>query len=258
MKRFSVIGENINYSLSPLIHNKIFNKLNIDANYNILNISSIYREIAKLRQLSGFNVTIPYKETIINYCDYIDNDAKDIKAINCVKIVNNKLYGYNTDVYGFFMLLKENNVNINSNTNVLIIGAGGAAKAVNYCLRKHFDSKITITNRTINNTKRITNNILDFSEIDEYIELFDIVINCTSVGVKKYDSPINVSKIKERSLFIDVNYQRNLKFLNDAKSLGAHTINGYDMLLYQAKKSFEIWFLKYLNINFIKDMIGEI
>ena len=102
----------------------------------------------KLTEYSGFNVTIPYKEKIIKYCDVLSDEVKMIGAVNCVKVNDNIFYGFNTDTYGFYMLLKQNNL-IKGKKHVLIIGAGGSGKAVFYALAKYTNHKIYLTNRTI-------------------------------------------------------------------------------------------------------------
>ncbi len=254
MNKYAVVGKNINYSLSPLIHNHHFKCLNLNATYELFNIDTLDNSMAKLRKLSGFNVTVPYKIDIFEKCDEISEEVKEIKAVNCVKVVNGKFYGFNTDVYGFFQLLKKNKL-IEGNLKVLIIGSGGAAKAVNYCLNNFTNHSIFVTNRTIEKAKQLTTNTILINEV--VLEQFDIIINCTNVGVKNYQSPIEINKIKKESVFIDINYQAKSKFLIDAYNLNAKTINGEDMLIYQAAKSFEIWFDKEANITYLEESIRK-
>lgn len=245
--RFGLLGKDIAYSLSPLIHNYHFEKLGIKASYDLLDYKVIDKNI--LSKYKGFNVTIPYKEEIIKYCDVLSEEAKIIGAINCVKIVDDNFFGFNTDEYGFYMLLKINNL-LSGNKNVLIIGAGGSGKAVFYALVKYTNHKIYITNRTIEKAKLLTNNYLTLTEATFMLNSFDIVINCTNVNT----SPIKVKDIKEGAYFIDLNYYNSL-FLETAQSLNAKIINGKLMLIYQAEKSFEIWFNQKANAKLMFDAL---
>lgn len=254
MNRYAVVGKNINYSLSPIIHNFHFERLKINATYELFNIDNLKENIVNLRNLAGFNVTVPYKEMIYKICEDISAEVKEIKAVNCVKVENNKFYGYNTDVYGFYQLLEKNEL-LERSLKALIIGSGGAAKAVYYCLNKYTNHLIYITNRTIEKARQITANVVLINEVD--LKQFDIVINCTSVGVKNFSSPIEIKHIKIDSVFIDINYQSKSKFLFDADKLNAKTINGLDMLIYQAAKSFEIWFEKKANVKYLEDSIRK-
>ncbi|QVK19382.1 shikimate dehydrogenase [Mycoplasmatota bacterium] len=246
MKSYAVVGQNINYSMSPILHQHHFSTLNIDASYKLLTVDNL--DVEELKKLSGFNVTIPYKEEMALICEELSESAKNTKAVNCVKVVNNRFFGFNTDVSGFYMLLIKHQL-IKPNQNVLIIGAGGAAKAVFYCFKENTNCHLFMTNRTKNRAYEITDQVIDIRDISKELERFDIVVNCTNVGVKSYESPIEMIKIKENACFIDINYQSKSLFLDMAKKLNAKTINGLDMLIYQAAKSFEIWFNQKANVE---------
>jgi len=247
MKRYAVIGQNIDYSLSPLVHQSHFDALNIDAKYECLNTNDIFSYIHQLRQLSGFNVTIPFKEKMASICLELSEEAKVISAVNCVKVIANQFYGYNTDVYGFYKLLEINDL-LSTQKKVLMIGAGGAAKAVFYCLKKYTCHQVFVANRTESKALALTHHVLNMNEVSNQLDEFDIVINCTNVGVNENISPIEINKIKPGACFIDINYQVNSLFLDNAKKINAKTINGLDMFIYQAKKSFEIWFNQDANV----------
>lgn len=254
--KYAVIGRNIDYSLSPKIHQANFRSLKIDASYQIVNVSDITEEIGKLRQFMGFNVTIPYKEEMVKICDTLDEDAIVVQAVNCVKVVNNKFHGYNTDVYGFYMLLKNNDLLKYKNAKVLIIGAGGAAKAVYHCFEKHTNYDVTIANRTIEKALDITSQVSTIKDAEEKLYTYDLVVNATSLGVLEDKSPLSIKKIKKDCVFIDVNYQET-KFLTDVKQFSGKAINGVDMLIYQAAKSFEIWFSKKANSEIMKNCLRK-
>lgn len=236
--RFCLVGKEIAYSLSPIIHNHHFKKLGIHADYEIFDVDNINRNV--LMGYNGFNVTIPYKEKIIKYCDVLSEEAQIIQAVNCIKVCDNKFYGFNTDIYGFYMLLKRSNL-LEGSKKVLIIGAGGAGKAVYYTFKKYTNHEIFVTNRTLLKAKKLTENIILFEEVQDFLKDFDIVVNSTNV------CPIEIKDIKKDAHFIDINYLSNSLFLERAKKLNAKTINGLDMLIYQAVKSFEIWFNKKAN-----------
>lgn len=238
MKKFGLIGKDISYSLSPQIHRTLFQQNQLPYVYDLYDLNDLAMEIGRCRQLSGFNVTIPYKEAILEYCVWKSDAVNEIGACNTILVKNGEFHAYNTDVYGFNQLLTTHQVSLNSTTKVLIIGSGGAAKAVKYCFEEK-NIPVFITNRSIDKARSLSSHIIQFNQVD-FTE-FDLVINATSVGVKSYQSPVEIKKIKPGSTFIDLNYQNHLKFLDDSKALGAKTINGLTMLIYQAAKSFEIW-----------------
>jgi shikimate dehydrogenase len=212
-------------------------------------------EIGKIRQFSGLNVTTPFKEAILAYCDHLSPEVKAIGACNTLLIKNEQIIAYNTDCDGFYQLLKHNQlIDLPKTTKLLLIGAGGAAKAAYYVLNK-LGYQITVTNRTATKAKQITESTLDFDQVSQQLPAFDLVINTTTVGVNHYLSPIVMEKVKENSVFIDLNYQTTLKFLDDSKALGAKTINGLEMLIYQAAKSYEIWFQEPASIEAIEAAI---
>ncbi len=254
MKRYAVIGRDIAYSISPIIHNEHFKFLEIDAIYECFDMKKL--EINPLKTYQGFNVTIPYKEQIINNCFELSKEAKEICAVNCVKVVNDQFYGYNTDVYGFYQLLVKNHL-LKEEKKVLVIGAGGAGKAVYYCLLNYTKHDVYVTNKTIDKALKLTSKVISFDVVSQYITDFDIIINCTSVGVKERQSPIKIKQVKKNACFIDINYQSKSLFLDVAKKLNAKTINGFDMLIYQAAKSFEIWFQKKANIKAMYESIRK-
>ncbi|HEY8364231.1 MAG TPA: shikimate dehydrogenase [Haloplasmataceae bacterium] len=252
MKKYGLLGNKIEYSISPLIHNNHFALFNLDAIYEILDIDDLENNISLIRQYSGLNVTKPYKEKILKFCQVLNAEAKEIKAVNCLKIINDKLYGYNTDVYGFYMLLVKNQL-INHKRQVLIIGAGGAAKAVYYALKTYTNHDVYITNRTSSKVNFISSNTIDFSLVNNFLTEFDIIINCTSI----LDLPIKIDKIKKDAVVIDINYQENNLFLQKAQTLNLKTVNGIDMLIYQAAKSFAVWFEKEANVEVMYDSIRK-
>ena len=183
-KTYAVIGDPIDHSLSPLIHNAAFRSLNLDSTYIAYRIQKNELEVGidalKKIKIAGFNVTIPHKTEILSYLDHINPRAKEIGAVNCVLNRNNKLWGFNTDWYGFSMLLKNNRVDI-SGKSILILGAGGVAYSVLYSLISANAGKIFINNRTHKNTIKLIDNGLGF-EFSASKNFFDPYVSNKTSG----------------------------------------------------------------------------
>jgi shikimate dehydrogenase len=189
-KLFAVAGRPILHSLSPHIWNYSFDKLNIDARYFRLTGSSAKQIITMIKEigLPGCNITSPFKEEIIQYLDEIDPDAKKISAVNCVKNENGKLVGYNTDIEGFYLALKANAFDPKSK-KCMVLGAGGAAKAVIFSLLKHGAKDVLILNRTFDKAEKLAIQLgvrtLDINEKEVFkktladeIKNTDLIVSC--------------------------------------------------------------------------------
>jgi shikimate dehydrogenase len=251
-KLFGIIGNPIQHSLSPVLHNYWIKKYNIDANYSIIqteekSLKDVVKKI-KDKSLSGINVTLPYKQKIINYIDEIVNDAKTTGSVNTLFLnCNNVVIGENTDVFGLqAAYLKK--LDKTSNERALIIGAGGVSPSVILSLFKSGIKKISITNRTEEKClflkKRFSYlNIFPWSNLQSEISNYDIVINATSLGLKNgEDFDFSFDKCKAGSTYIDTIYNplktKTFKFLEDK---GINVFNGLDMFIYQGQKSFYLW-----------------
>ena len=251
-KSFAIIGDPIAHSLSPVLHNYWFNKYKIDADYSLLNIKEkdIEKITTKIRnkELSGLNVTLPYKQKIIPFIDKLVNDAKSTNSVNTIFLDDtNTLVGENTDVYGLqAAYLKE--ITDVRNKKALVIGAGGVSPSVILALQKSKINNITIVNRTHEKSiflKKRFNflNILDWPSLSQKICNFDIIINATSLGLKNgEDFTFNFDNVKEGMIYIDTIYNpietKTLKYLKDNK---IKTFNGLNMFIYQGQKSFYLW-----------------
>ena len=251
-KTFAIIGKPIEHSLSPTLHNYWLKKYKIDANYSLLHIDEqeIESVIKKIRnyEISGINVTLPYKQKVIPYIDKLVNDAKSTNSVNTIFLDNNNvLIGENTDVYGLQAgYLKE--LTDAKNKRVLIIGAGGVSPSVILSLQKSKINNVTIVNRTYEKSifiKKRFNfiNVLEWKTLEDQIENFDIIINATSLGLKNNnDFEFDFKKIKDNSIFIDTIYNpletKTLKYLKEKK---IKTFNGLEMFIYQGQKSFYLW-----------------
>lgn len=257
-----LIGRDVRESKSPQIHNYIYNKLGINCKY--LNFSlnenqlSDFISTVKTLKIPGFNVTIPYKEKIIDFLDEVDDTAKKIGAVNTVKYIDGKLIGYNTDGAGYIMSLKNNNVDI-SGKKILVIGAGGAARGILFFLSKENPESIHIMNRTKKNAEAVIGELKNYYEMIDYDhynedEDYDIIINTTSVGMKSKDSPYKFTG-KESAVVSDIVYNPRLTtLLKEAKENGLKTVEGIEMLIYQALLADQIWF----DLEIDADIMGEI
>ena len=247
MKKFLVIGNPIEHSLSPLLHNYWIKKNGIDAVYDKqkLNEDELEQNILQIKEkkISGINVTVPFKKAIIPFLDELSIEAKSTQSVNTIYLKNNKVIGHNTDIFGFETSIKKSKYNL-KDKEVLILGAGGVVPSIIFALNKMKISKIKISNRTkdkAENLKTIFKNI----EIIEWGEAsnFDMIINATSLGLKREDKiNLDFSSISKNKFFYDVIYNPiETNFLKIGKSLGNITLNGKLMFIYQALSAFNIW-----------------
>ena len=250
-KKFGIIGRPIKHSLSPVLHNYWFKKYGLNASYTTIEAEDKDLEdvIKKIREneLTGINVTLPFKQKIINQTDKIINDAELTGSVNTILLDNNKIIGENTDVFGLqAAYLKE--IDDCAFKNTLVIGAGGVSPSVILSLQKSGVKKISITNRTSEKCiflKKKFNflNILPWENLKDEIKNFDIIINATSLGLKDGDDfNFNFSSTKKELIYIDTIYNpletKTYKFLREE---GKKVFNGLDMFIYQGQKSFYLW-----------------
>ena len=251
-KSFGIIGSPIAHSLSPVLHNYWFKKYNIEANYSLLNVTeeNLKNVINKIRdkELSGINVTLPYKQKIIPFIDKLINDAQNTNSVNTIFLNNdNIVIGENTDVFGLqAAYLKE--INNAENKKALVIGAGGVSSSVIFALEKSKVKNISIINRTYEKSlflKKKFNflNVLEWKTLMQEISKFDIIINATSLGLKDgQDFEFNFKNTKDDLIYIDTIYNpletKTLRFLKENK---IKTFNGLEMFIYQGQKSFYLW-----------------
>ena len=247
MKKFLVIGNPIEHSLSPTLHNYWIKNNGIDGIYEKekLNETELEQLVLKIKEkkIDGINVTVPFKKSIIPYLDKLSIESKSTQSVNTIYLKDNKVIGHNTDIVGFETSIKKSKYNL-INKEIFILGAGGVVPSIIFALNKMKVSKIKISNRTkkkAENLKTIFKNI----EIVEWGEVpnFDMIINATSIGLKKDDNiNLDFSSISKNSFFYDVIYNPiETNFLKIGKSLGTTTLNGKLMFIYQALSAFNIW-----------------
>jgi len=247
MKKFSVIGNPIDHTLSPKLHNYWFKKNNIDAIYEKQKLveSDLKNYIfqIKKKKIHGVNVTVPFKKSVIPFLDELTEEARKTQSVNTIYLEDNKILGHNTDVGGFETSIHKSNINL-TNKKVLILGAGGVAPSIIYALTKMNVSKITLSNRTKEKAENLKNifkeiNIIEWGELSK----FDMIINATSLGLNKEDKlNFNFSLVGKNKFFYDVIYNPlETNFLKTGKNLGNIAINGKLMFIYQALLAFQIW-----------------
>jgi shikimate dehydrogenase len=241
--KFGIIGKNISYSFSPIYFSEKFKKLGLDNykyfKFDIPEIEEFPFLIYQRKdEFKGMNVTIPYKQAIMRYLDDIDIDAKKIGAVNTIKFTDDDLLvGYNTDFYGFQKSLKP--LLEDHHKKALILGTGGASKAVAYAL-----GKLNLEFKFV--SRKVSEDIFLYSLLNkEVLDEYTVIINCSPVGTHPNidESPnIPFEFITEKHLLYDLIYNPDeTKFLREGKRKGATIKNGLEMLELQAEKSWEIW-----------------
>ena len=247
MKKYLVIGNPISHSLSPKLHNYWIKNHNINAIYEKekLNEDELDKLFTNMRdkKVNGANVTVPFKKAVIPFLDKLSAESESTQAVNTIYLENDKLIGHNTDIDGFELGIKKINYDI-SNKKIFILGAGGVVPSIIYALNKIKVSEITIANRTREKAENLKNlfgklKIVEWGEIPD----FDMIINATSIGLKKDDEiNLNFSSIGKNKLFYDVIYNpKETNFLKTGKELGNATENGKLMFIYQAISAFNVW-----------------
>ena len=260
-KKYGLVGKKLGHSFSKDYFTKKFSELNLNYSYQNIeldNISDIIPFVKENKNLKGFNVTVPYKEEIIPYLDYLDDTAKEVGAVNTVKVENGMLKGFNTDVIGFEELLKKTpshqDTKSPSINEALILGSGGASKAVQYVLRKENipykiasrDFKLGVENVETSPLWRLHESGIGYEEINATgFSPYSIIINATPVGMFPNVNEcleLPYSSIEARHIFIDLIYNpEETLFLKKARLNGASTYNGMIMLHEQAEASWRIW-----------------
>ena len=253
-KTYAVIGDPIDQSLSPNIHNAAFRELNLDCTYIAYKVpkGELAAGVESLKKIniSGFNVTIPHKIEMIKFLDSVDEGCSVIGATNTVSYDNGKLKGYNTDMDGFLDPIRKRNLPIKDST-VLLLGAGGAARAIVAGFAKEKAKKITIANRTLHNANSLAQfahkigidaSAITIEQVGEDVSEYNFIVNSTSVGMNNESSLISTKNIDDKSVVYDIiSKPINTDLIKQSKKNGATIIYGYEMLLGQAARAFKIW-----------------
>ncbi len=247
MKKFLVIGNPIEHSLSPKLHNYWIKKNNLDAIYAKLeahdsDLSELCKSIKK-GDLDGLNITVPFKKSIIPHIDILSGNALRTQAVNTISLNKGNLIGDNTDINGFELSIKKLNYDVSDKT-VLILGAGGVVPSIIFSLLSMRVSKILLSNRTkkkADNLKELFKeiNVVEWGQLPE----FDMIINATTLGLNKKDKfGIDFSQTGQNKFFYDVIYAPFQTEFSEAGNAKGNLIeNGLNMFLFQGQQAFNIW-----------------
>jgi len=248
-KLFGLLGEKLGHTYSPFIHSEILKEIKVDGHYALFQTKreNLQHVVLGLKALSynGINVTIPYKEQIIEYLDDLSVEAKKIRAVNVVHINNEgKAIGYNTDYCGFGMMLNNAAIDV-SNQKIAILGTGGASKAVKQYVLDNGAEEIVFVSSSKETAKKkyVDDNVIEYGDLSS-LKNYSIIINTTPVGMypNTESSPVDKKHFKNFSSAVDLIYNpAETLFLKQAKNEGLKTVNGLYMLVAQAVKSQEIW-----------------
>ncbi|EKQ56468.1 MULTISPECIES: shikimate dehydrogenase [unclassified Clostridium] len=248
MDFYGLIGEKLSHSLSPKIHNTLFKALEIEGAYKLFEVEkenlSKLMDSLKLLKIKGVNVTIPYKQDVMKYLDFISDEAKKIGAVNTIYLKDNKLYGYNTDYFGFGTILNNNNIAVKDNI-AMVLGNGGAAKAVINYLLDNGIKKIYLVSRKIKDNSSYNDKRIEYKTYEDISDIKgDILINTTPLGMYPNidNTPVNEDVISNYGSLVDIIYNpKETKFLKIGRTLNKKVCGGIEMLVGQAIKAEEIW-----------------
>lgn len=247
---YGLIGQKLGHSFSKRIHSFIFNELGMDACYHLFEIEpeNLKNTVSSMINLgvNGVNVTIPYKCEIIKYLDNLSPEASKIGAVNTIGFADGAAKGYNTDYFGFKMMLEKYDIDI-KNKKIVILGSGGVADSVLQYLVDNEPEEIVIVGRDVSKVQLKYRDkhviITNYNGISR-LKCRDIIINCTPCGMfPNIDiTPVDINVLKNYNTAIDLIYNpTKTLFLKQASDCGAKTVNGYYMLIAQAVKAEEIW-----------------
>jgi shikimate dehydrogenase len=254
-KTYCIIGDPVHHSLSPGMQNAAFAAMGLNCTYIAFRVPAdeLEESIASLRSInvSGFNVTIPHKVKVMEYLDELDATAKKAGAVNTVNNIEGIFRGYNTDMHGFIEPLRRRRVDLHG-MNVLLLGAGGAARAIIAALAGEGGvAKLTIANRDQKKAAGVAEMAKDLGlkcdivALDDAMSVSpeaDMIVNSTSLGLNNEPSPIDFEHIKKGSIVYDIVYRPVVTdLIENGKLAEANIVYGYEMLLEQGAKAFEIW-----------------
>ncbi len=250
--KLGLLGKGISYSLSPVIFETISKQLDVSLSYELFDVNSdqIQSIVNKMRkkEIKGLNVTKPYKVEIMSYCDDISDDAKRIGAVNTLVLKDGRIYGDNTDSYGFKALLDVYQIEL-LNKSICILGNGGSSKAVFHTI-KAYENSITIVKRKTSKQESITQNEIFYEDVKKH--MCDVWIQTTTVGLKQDDKALFDYNLVENDIVIDLIYHRETEIMKASKK----SFGGMMMLIFQALRSFEIW--RQMTLNNVLDLSVEI
>lgn len=254
--KYALIGEKLGHSYSKTVHEKYFSYKSMSSSYELIEIPKDNFELHVSKLLdegyAGYNVTIPYKVDIMGFCSEVCDEAKKIGSVNTIKISDGKMYGYNTDYYGLKLALEYNHIEL-KNKDVVILGTGGASKAVSTLCEDLNCKSITLVSRTPSPISKYPS--ITYTEITRG----DIIINTTPVGMYPNVDATPFDKIDKFSVAVDLIYNpAHTLFLKRAKENCLKTVNGLYMLVAQAIYSQSIWNNTSVDLDIISKIYSEL
>ena len=254
MDTYAVIGDPVGHSLSPAIHNAVFRHAGMDCTYMAYRIPRDELEYGitalKRIKIAGFNVTIPHKISVMEYLDAADDNCRSVGACNTVSAgEDGSLRGYNTDVDGFMDPIRRRDISVKG-FKVLILGAGGAARAATAGLARGGMKSVTICGRTRYRTASLADLAASLkvsskcitTDAQEELSEYSMVVNATPIGMGGEETPLRIDTINPDCIVYDMVYRpMKTDLIARAQGMNATCIYGYEMLLGQAVRSFEIW-----------------
>lgn len=274
--QLGLIGHPVKQSLSPWIHSEFLKRSQLKGQYQLIDVHPDESLAHVLQQFEhegycGFNITVPYKEKILSYLDEVDEHARKVGAVNTVVRRKGKWIGYNTDGLGYVRALESSYPTFFKETkkNVLLIGAGGAARGIYASLLTKPLLRIDIANRTLKhaesikmlNDTMIQTDILSLEHAKEIGSIYDLIIQTTDIGMKPNEHEMIVSfpALRKDQIISDIVYQPIMTaFLRHAKSKGAKIHCGHSMLLYQAQEAFKIWTNQWVPLEHMEQKLTKI
>lgn len=273
--RLDVVGFPIGHSKSPLIHEAVLDEITPSYRYRKVSLEkghlAEYLSQVKSEHINGFNLTMPHKQDIIPFLDFIDDEAKLLHSVNTVKVKDGKLFGYNTDSKGMLCSMAEIGI-FPKGKNVSLLGAGGVARTAALKLTLEGANQIDIFNRSLSAANEIFEDVfnitqkkifahqLNLADLADALTDCDILINCTPLGMQGFDCDFEdlsfLNSLKKESLVFDLIYNPpETNLLKAAHSLGLKTLNGFGMLIYQALLADEIFLEQSIDFNYFKEKI---
>ncbi len=269
---YGIIGDPIKHTLSPLFQNQLFSHGYLNAVYVPFHVKAgdLREAIIGLRALNvaGFNVTVPHKESIIPFLDQLTPQAKAIGAVNTVSRIDDRFLGHNTDGDGFLLSLRNDLLFEPAEKKILILGAGGTAKAIAYTLNKHAAQQIDIFNRTVSTAEKLINQLKIFgkaltpSDLKTKLGDYDLIINATSLGIsdpiESALSQAEMAGVKDSCLIYDVVYSATeTSFIHFASEQALRHANGLGMLAGQGALAFEYWTERPAAYSLVKKLLDR-
>ncbi|HJS81708.1 MAG TPA: shikimate dehydrogenase [Nitrososphaera sp.] len=254
-RTYCIIGDPIDHSLSPAMQNAAFSALGLNCTYIAFKVTAqeLEQSVESLRSIkvAGFNVTIPHKVQVMKFLDELDHSAEKAAAVNTVNNIEGILKGYNTDIHGFIEPLRRRKVDFQG-MHVLLLGAGGAARAIVAALSEQIGiAKVIIANRDPNRAKELADigselgldcGTVSLDQASRISPDSDLIVNSTSMGMKNEPSIIDHTHIKKGSIIYDIVYRPiTTDLIENAKYAQAVVVHGYEMLIEQGARAFELW-----------------